>query len=52
MKVNNEHFKERKEKISTFCACISLFQMMQVIMKYEIVFFTECHLGLWCETLR
>lgn len=40
-----------EKKISTFYACISPFQMMQVIM-YEIVFFTECHLGLWCELLR
>lgn len=38
-------WKEWNKKLFIFYACISSFQMMQVVM-YEIVFFTECHLGL------
>lgn len=44
-------WKERNKKLFTFYACVSSFQMIQVIMN-EMVFFTECHLGLWCEPLR
>lgn len=44
-------WEERNKKLFSFYACVSSFQMMQAVM-YEMVFFTECHLGLWCEPLR